>query len=70
MFMDKNKIILILNPAKANLLKDMGFTSIGKRQAGNSDVFQFIATEQLLAVLNDNTQFSKKDYAFDTKLTF
>ena len=66
----ENKIILVLNPAKAVLLEDLGFTPIGKRRVGDTDVFQFIATEQLLAVINNNTQFSKKDYAYDTKLTF
>jgi hypothetical protein len=68
--MDMNKIILIINPAKAALLAEMGFTPCGKRQVDKKDVFQFVMTDELYKALNDKTQFSKKDYVYDTKLTF
>jgi hypothetical protein len=68
--MKMNRVILLLNPAKAALLEAMGFTPCGKRQVYKRDVFQFVLTDKLFKVLNDKTQFSKNDYVHDTKLTF
>ena len=65
-----NNIILIPDPAKAVMLKDMGFTPCGTRQVENKDVFQFVATDELLQLLKDTGKFSKKDYVYDSKLTF
>ena len=65
-----NKVILIMNPAKAELLENMGFTPCGKRQLEGKDIFQFVVTDKLFKVLNDKTNFNKRDYVYDTKLTF
>ena len=70
MFITMNKIILITNPVKVALLADLGFTPCGARQIENKGVSQFIVTDELLKVINDEALFNKKDYVYDTRLTF
>ena len=65
-----NKVILVLNPEKAALLVEMGFTPCGTRQMDTIAVCQFIATDDLLKALNDKSKFNRKDYVYDMKLTF
>lgn len=65
------QIILILNPAKAETLEGLGFSSCGTRDVGDGKVvFQFMLTDELHRALKDKSLFSKKDYCFDTRLTF
>ena len=65
-----NKIVLVTNAAKAAFLIDLGHKPCGVRQIENSDVCQFVVTDELLTVLNDPSKFNKNDYVFDTRLTF
>ena len=63
-------MILVMNPEKVAVLMEMGFTPCGTRQIDKKDVCQFVATDELLNILNDKSKFSVKDYVRDMKLTF
>ena len=64
------KIILVLNPAKVDLLTELGFSSCGKRHIGDGKVgYQYILTDGLHKALKAN-KFSKRDYILDSKMTF
>jgi hypothetical protein len=65
-----NKIILVIDPAKAAYLEEIGFKSCGVRRMGNKTVSQFIETKELIDVLNDPAKFNVKDYLNDSRLTF
>ena len=64
------KVILVTNTDKINLLVSAGFTPCGSREVGNKTAYQFVVTDTLFKLLNDKSQFSKRDYVYDTKLTF
>ena len=64
------KVILVTNMAKVKLLEEAGFSPCGTREIEGNTVHQFIVTDKLFKVLNDNSRFNKKDYIYDMKLTF
>jgi len=65
-----SKIILVVDMAKVELLKDAGLAPIGTREIEGKQFYQFAVTDKLLEVLNDKLQFSKNDFIYDMKLTF
>lgn len=64
------KVILVTNMTKVELLEGAGFLSCGKRDIDGKTAYQFVVTDELFSLLNDKMMFSKKDYVYDTKLTF
>ena len=64
------KVILISNMSKVELLKDAGFSPCGTRDIDGKTVYQFVITDEVFKIINDKSQFSKRDYVYDTKLTF
>jgi len=65
----KNAILLITK-AKAKHLEEAGFHSCGTRLVDGEPFSQFIVEEKIFAILYDSTRFGKKDYFFDTRMTF
>jgi len=64
------KVVLVTNMAKVKLLEEAGFSPCGTREIDGTTVYQLVVTDKLFKLLNDNSQFSKKDYVYDMKLTF
>ena len=64
------KVILVTNMEKVALLQNAGFSPCGSREVNNRTAYQFVETDELFKFLNDKSKFSKKDYVYDTKLTF
>ena len=64
------KVILVTNMAKVGLLEEAGFSPCGTREIAGKIFHQFVVTDKLFKLLNDKSQFSKKDYVYDMKLTF
>ncbi len=65
------KIILVMNPAKLDLLDELGFSHCGERHMdGGKVAYQYVLTDKLHRVLKDRRNFSKADYWEDSRLTF
>lgn len=62
--------ILLITKGKVKFLEDAGFHSCGTREINGETFFQFIVEEKMFEVLYDKEKFSKKDYFFDTRMTF
>lgn len=63
-------IILVANVTKAEFLIALGFTPCGKREVDGQTIYQFVESDELLKIINDESQFCKRDFVYDKRLTF
>lgn len=66
---DLNKMVCVVNKNTADKLAGMGYRYLKQTQNG-AEVYMFMKSEDLLAILNNNKQFNKKHWYLDSHLKF